>query len=508
MTSIIRACFWLFLLCIFYVLINFFTANTYNKVVISGIFSDDTSLKLFHTKNTHGFTDTLSSDADVIGSLEEQKVIFKLDNPVVHKLKLSVDNEAQVISKPFMINSISLYSFFYTEPAHINLENLNDVDQFSIDLTENNLDAHLSFFVSYVLPFFLAIIFYLLITSLDWLSFLRSIPAISDLYGNQGIRNKDNLVALDGLRGIAALAVLLEHTMWQFTAMGRAGVWLFFVLSGFLLIRPFVLFPEKMFTYKGVRNYLIKRIKRILPMFYFMVTVVFLLDEKVDIAVRHYLLVQGDGYFWTILHEFYFYILLPFITYFLYFLFRKKYIYILLSLVALSLTWYFFASLNFISLYGLGVQHVPFFYIFFIGMAGGYFYYGFFQNSEKFQAISTKYSGLFSVTAIFIALSFFLFSANISQVGFTYMVFKLPLVSAFIAITLVLLSVISNERSLYNRVLSLSIFRLIGIVGYSFYLVHPSIIMVFDACFSFMFAVSPKVVLPSVVRFICTFVVT
>ena len=61
--------------------------------------------------------------------------------------------------------------------------------------------------------------------------------------------NKFQLDSLDGLRGLAALMVFLSHTSnegiyfsssFNFSGIGKSGVFLFFVLSSFLLTYPFV----------------------------------------------------------------------------------------------------------------------------------------------------------------------------------------------------------------------------------------------------------------------------
>lgn len=91
------------------------------------------------------------------------------------------------------------------------------------------------------------------------------------------------MAALDGARGIAALSVLLLHA-WLYTTTQssdlsapsdaiahelRLGLVLFFVLSGFLLWRPW-LAPERAGTSfrRRVRRYALRRAARILPAYY------------------------------------------------------------------------------------------------------------------------------------------------------------------------------------------------------------------------------------------------
>ncbi len=90
--------------------------------------------------------------------------------------------------------------------------------------------------------------------------------------------------AIDGARGVAALSVLLFHA-WLYTRVdvsasarettldyvlheGRLGLVLFFVLSGFLLWRPFVAAARGRRPKPGTREYLIRRGARVLPAYY------------------------------------------------------------------------------------------------------------------------------------------------------------------------------------------------------------------------------------------------
>ncbi|MDO8214103.1 acyltransferase [Conexibacter sp. CPCC 206217] len=94
----------------------------------------------------------------------------------------------------------------------------------------------------------------------------------------------DRSSAIDGLRGLAALSVLLFHA-WLYTRVnvsassrsttldyvvheGRLGLVLFFVLSGFLLWRPFVAAARGRRPRPGTREYLVRRGARVVPAYY------------------------------------------------------------------------------------------------------------------------------------------------------------------------------------------------------------------------------------------------
>src|ERR1700726_3367243 len=82
---------------------------------------------------------------------------------------------------------------------------------------------------------------------------------------------------LDGLRGLAAYLVVLSHVsnksnLWDTlfgAGGGQIGVMLFFVLSGYLMG---VLYLDRPFTFAEVRAYVVRRIGRVLPLFYLVVT--------------------------------------------------------------------------------------------------------------------------------------------------------------------------------------------------------------------------------------------
>jgi len=141
---------------------------------------------------------------------------------------------------------------------------------------------------------------------------------------------------LDGARAVAATAVLLTHVAFFTGALGDGavgrvlarldiGVPVFFVLSGFLLARPFLAAAVDARPAPGLRAYLWRRAVRILPLYWLVVVVALLAlpgnaGAGAGVWARHLLLVQiytADGFAdglshtWSLATEASFYLLLP-----------------------------------------------------------------------------------------------------------------------------------------------------------------------------------------------------
>ena len=103
---------------------------------------------------------------------------------------------------------------------------------------------------------------------------------------------------LDGFRGLAILLVIGYHYL-NFFSFGWTGVDLFFVLSGFLITGKLV---ESLDADHYFRNFYIKRILRIVPLYYFIlllffVLIPFLLPSLVSISFNE--LQHEQIYYWT-----------------------------------------------------------------------------------------------------------------------------------------------------------------------------------------------------------------
>lgn len=129
---------------------------------------------------------------------------------------------------------------------------------------------------------------------------------------DQNLNEHGHVAALDGIRGVAILMILTYHTgiLTPFSASphsilnslvrncGWAGVDLFFVLSGFLITT--ILLKSRRGII-GLRNFYVRRILRIFPLYYlFIATLFFVMPHvtKITDAVGYLFLYDHQKWFW------------------------------------------------------------------------------------------------------------------------------------------------------------------------------------------------------------------
>jgi peptidoglycan/LPS O-acetylase OafA/YrhL len=134
-----------------------------------------------------------------------------------------------------------------------------------------------------------------------------------------------HLPALDGLRGVAALSVLVSHCANEGwlpgllgNGFGQIGVALFYVLSGFLMLHFAVAQP---FDRAALRRYAVARAARVLPLYFAALAVtaaVFAVLGASFFGTVHWsqivlsaLLLKGAGVLWSVPVEVHFYLLFP-----------------------------------------------------------------------------------------------------------------------------------------------------------------------------------------------------
>jgi peptidoglycan/LPS O-acetylase OafA/YrhL len=147
--------------------------------------------------------------------------------------------------------------------------------------------------------------------------------------------------SLDGLRGIAVLFVMLSHTSnkgiyfheyLDFRHTGKLGVFLFFVLSAYLLDRQIVLaFRNGTASRQFWAHYFLRRFLRIYPLFVVALIVytaprLWGFGRIIDFSdiPSHLLLLEGKSIFWSIATEFKFYFLSPLLLYVFHHFFKWK----------------------------------------------------------------------------------------------------------------------------------------------------------------------------------------
>lgn len=149
-----------------------------------------------------------------------------------------------------------------------------------------------------------------------------------------GDEHPDHHKPLDGLRGLAVLMVVFghgaNHGLGPFgpdsmMIRGKLGVYLFFVLSAYLLDRQIIkMFKQGRAQWDYWLYYISRRVLRIFPLF-FLALVVFRLANAAGLKVvihswgqlwEHLALQRGDHIFWSIPVEFKYYLISPILLYF------------------------------------------------------------------------------------------------------------------------------------------------------------------------------------------------
>ncbi|MEN2748163.1 acyltransferase [Sphingomonas sp. T9W2] len=135
------------------------------------------------------------------------------------------------------------------------------------------------------------------------------------------LRKPAHIPALDGLRGAAALLVVISHfqtlglSEGYVPQSGTFGVMIFFVLSGFLMGHLYLFRP---FDMAAVIHFMASRIARVIPLFYAVILASYIASQTVGPdfvyylttfdTVKHLLFLGSKYVFWSIPPEVEFYV--------------------------------------------------------------------------------------------------------------------------------------------------------------------------------------------------------
>ena len=294
--------------------------------------------------------------------------------------------------------------------------------------------------------------------------------------------NPEHIKALDGLRGLAILLVLLSHSSnsglyfieaLNFSKAGKMGVYLFFVLSAYLLDRQIALaIRSKKSSKQYWKNYILRRFLRIYPLFaialllhgllsYFKIRTV--IDQPLDI-VYHLALLKGESVFWSIPVELKYYFISPLIMLFFHHIlkwniFKLFCCFILLILIPFGLDLHFELAKT------STIKYLP---IFLVGTFISIFEL---TNRPNIEIIRSKYydiAGLISLIIILVSIPYFFRSLFGFKLDFHSPKFFIP----YAILWGVILLSAKYGKGLIRYILELKYLRFFGTISYSMYLFH------------------------------------
>ncbi len=320
--------------------------------------------------------------------------------------------------------------------------------------------------------------------------------------------------ALDGLRGLAVMAVFLSHAslsgfravpFLNFAGTGKMGVFLFFILSSFLLTYPFLIKQEKSFSKNALINFSYRRFFRIYPLFVLYLIVALGTSYVLPMVLnrpesgipfyltpweflQHVFLQQGKGVTWSILVEFRYYFVLPLLAYVYAVIFRGhfwKSLICTVSLIALSQL-----ALPQSEALNNDARLLPYAPVMLMGTMLAVFQYNYKMNWSIPSWAPKLQEGLGWMAAILLLLS--IPSVWYSTVGesevctgdFTlfmdadcHKIFHRRFIETSILWGMVLLGAVNGE-GLLRRFFEWKPLRYLGWISFSFYLWHPCVLTV------------------------------
>ncbi len=333
--------------------------------------------------------------------------------------------------------------------------------------------------------------------------FLTSFPAFNDIKSKKSAEGV-NTPALDGLRGVGALYVLAEHATRRFDGLGGLGVCLFFSLSGYLLIIPFLKDSTRIFSKSYMIGFVLRRMRRILPIYGSYLFVVYFLNFHFNTFFRHIFFLQGDKHLWAMPQEMLFYLIIPGIL--CLFHMTKK-----ISPWAAVALFTVLTGLVHFSGYQVNIIHNSSYHmdimgnlgIFFGGMLAALLYNE--MVIRKAYVPSQKTKSFFGLCGLGIFLGFSLLSTGVF--GTKIHALSFPFYYDFLAAGLIFCIMLS-PGSLLNRFLSSTILRAVGLVSFSFYIVHFLILKLIKSFADYYYGIIPDEILLMILAGIVTYLVS
>lgn len=314
------------------------------------------------------------------------------------------------------------------------------------------------------------------------------------------MEKKSQIDALDGLRGMALLLVLISHLSGvglnvlglNLAGIGKYGVYLFFVLSSFLLSIPIIKYSETyMSNKKAWVNYFVRRFFRIYPLFFCVLLVSFLstlilgdytggkglpFTMTFNDVLQHLVLQKGYEVLWSIPVEFKFYFFLPILLFVYAFVLRKNITYsALFTLFIVVLSMVVWPESDLLK---NDIRLGPYIPLFVAGVMSALVHVRLETKPlNRGFVLVLETLALLSLLMVFLLTPLiykYLSNGNISNAYFVNKFYIFSLLWSVIIISSV------HGSGYVKKIFSNNILRFVGLVSYSAYLLHIGVIKIIN----------------------------
>lgn len=446
---------------------------TAQRVELLGYFPNNTTVNVSNILK-NGRTDLLNT-FKITGDEDLQRVGTGYINKHINRLKIEFTHNGEGLITLSRIRVFFPYleQYYFTQDnisklfssSQSSISNARQYQGKQIIVTSNQALAR----PASIAPMVLSVLFFIGSWLLIRHSNLAQLPAFKDMrLGNQ-ISSSSEFDTINGIRGLAAILVLFSHTAPGFEAV-QMGLSLLFVISGFLLAKPFVFDAKKIFSIKSIEHYLAKRLRRILPMYYLYVFVAFGVSIELETLARHVFFLQGDGHLWPMTQIFAFYMLLPLVlivTSAAQLIHRTLPV---LLLIAACIASYLYLG-EWKPFYNGRFSKEFFLYAFLLGVLSSYLYYEFLPPVKLIlnrPGLGLAIAGVISLTLTTTCILWAAPLKPMTEIWYWVSQFWVKCILSALIIIMALLT----DKSFYRLIIGNWLFRSVGVVGFSFYLLH------------------------------------
>jgi peptidoglycan/LPS O-acetylase OafA/YrhL len=286
--------------------------------------------------------------------------------------------------------------------------------------------------------------------------------------------------AIEGLRGVTFLLIFAAHASQfvnaPFQLSGKEGLFLFFVLSAYLVTKNLTAsFTKHNNKPHVLLNYFIRRILRIYPMYTLSMLIlpsIILFHHPLLTILRHLLLIEGREHLWAVPVELKYYILLPIVAC-LFSVLAKKGMRFLVGAVVLFLVGYGFLYeriASTVAVHNLVNDLSIWLYLpaFIIGSWASFWPY----NKHVFRHKNILFILLAVLFCVSIPLSNSVFVEKDAYTAFYYLL--MTSYSLIWAVCIYFVTVIPN---IFHSFFENNVLRFIGKISFSAYLWHYSLFL-------------------------------